>query len=298
MAASTRSRLSSGSPIPMNTMFVSRWPSRHEPARRRSGPGRRSRRPPGRARTRARRSRRTGSRRRSRPGSRCTACAARAIPAAPGSASGPIRSSAPSASRWSAFSVRPPSASRSSVSATVSNRKAASSSARRAAGSVSDLVDRADDAAPHRVADLARAIAPATPRAASHARERIAGSGRTGQARGVGRSRVRPRAHVAADDPAGRPRRYVDPRHPPAARRLDLVEQRASRRAVARPSRPEPTRRLVLRRAATAPPDDEPTTRACRGTSPATAGRHGPVARARSRVASGRAGRPRAGAAW
>ena len=44
--------------------------------------------------------------------------------------------SAPSASRWSAFSVRPPSASFISVSATVSKRKAASSSARRAAGSV------------------------------------------------------------------------------------------------------------------------------------------------------------------
>ena len=27
MAASTRSRLSSGSPIPMNTMLVSRWPA-------------------------------------------------------------------------------------------------------------------------------------------------------------------------------------------------------------------------------------------------------------------------------
>ena len=44
--------------------------------------------------------------------------------------------SAPSDSRWSAFSVRPPSARTSSVVATVSKRNAASSASRSAAGSV------------------------------------------------------------------------------------------------------------------------------------------------------------------
>ena len=61
MAASTRSRLSSGSPMPMNTMLVSRLPVARRGGARRGGPGRRSRRPRGPARTRARRSRRTGS---------------------------------------------------------------------------------------------------------------------------------------------------------------------------------------------------------------------------------------------
>ena len=51
--------LSSGSPMPMNTTFVTRLPSSAR-RRARSGPGRRSRPSRGRARSRARRSRRTG----------------------------------------------------------------------------------------------------------------------------------------------------------------------------------------------------------------------------------------------
>ena len=90
-AASTRSRLSNGSPMPMNTMLVRCCPSPPGAARP-DAPGRRSRRPRGRARTRARPWRRTGIRPRTRPGSRGTACAVRAIRGAPGSASAPTRS--------------------------------------------------------------------------------------------------------------------------------------------------------------------------------------------------------------
>ncbi len=125
----------------------------------RGGPGRRSRRSRGRGRSRARRSRRTGSRPRSRPGSRCTACAARAGRPGPGSASGPIRSSAPSDSRWSAFSVRPPSdETELRVGDGVEAERGVELGAERPAGRVRIARASRGMAVPQRVGDLAGAV--------------------------------------------------------------------------------------------------------------------------------------------
>ena len=156
------------------------------------------------------------------------------------------------------------------------------------------LVDRADDAAPHRVGDLARAVA-GSPRAAEPVAERI--RGQAGQARARRRrSRARRTSAIAADDPAPgragtRPRASAG--RPPAGPR----GARASRRAVARPRGPNRPAGSCSRRAGARRARRRADHARCRRTSRATAGRHGPGARARPRVAPGRAGRPRAGAA-
>ena len=136
-AASTRSRLSSGSPMPMNTMFVSRLTVGGQSSLGVARLVDDLRRPPGLARTRARQWRRTGNRPRSRPGSRCTACAARGRRRAPGSASAPTRSAhrrrvdgAPSRSgrrRRAGSPCRPPCRSRNVVGEGVAERRPAAS---------------------------------------------------------------------------------------------------------------------------------------------------------------------------
>ena len=211
--------------------------------------------------------------------------------------------SAPSASRWSAFSVRPPSASFHSVSATVSNRNAASRSARRPAGSVRTSSIEPTDAAPDRVGDLARAVG-------GHRRARPArpparpGSGRTGRAaRASGLMPVDASAGghatgtMALPTIAGRPRRNSTHgiRRPPAGW-TSWSRSRSPWPTPDRARRTCPAARSVAGRGRR--PDDQPTDRRSRRTSRATAGRRGPGARARppdgagsSRPSSRRSGR-------
>ena len=167
--------------------------------------------------------------------------------------------SAPSASRWSAFSVRPPSASRSSVSATVSNRKAASSASR------SGRRQRPDRRRVGRAAGARRRRRPGGPgsRLATRGEPRVelaGGRARTARAAGrvgpCGRRRGRCSARPASSrrchrttlrDEARRRRddraaQQVDPASA-AAGRLDLVRGepavgRRERRPVAGPTRP------------------------------------------------------------
>ena len=173
---------------------------------RRGGPGRRSRRSRGRARSRARRWRRTGSRPRTRPGSRCTACAARARRRGPGSASGRISMSAPSSSRWRAFSVRPPSASRSSVSSTVSRRKSRASALRSGAGSVRISAASVTPPSFQMASAIWRARNDGSPCAVDPGRELVGGQAGEPRSR-IGRHAVkasaggsRARKHATADD--------------------------------------------------------------------------------------------------
>ena len=227
--------------------------------------------------------------------------------------------SSPSDSRWSAFSVRPPSASRTSVSSTVSNRNAASSSARTAPGA-SGLVERGVAAAPHRVHDLARpvgglaaldepgararrAVRPATPGRGSRGVV-AAGAGRSPNGTTAGAGSV-----IAAilTRVGGVSRQSRRPRSQSAPR----IGLRPCGRAPggARGGRRRSRGRLAGRRRTIAPgtspasdgaTDASPTTSrppAARGTCRATAGRRGPRAPARRRAATGRDGRPRAGAA-
>ena len=204
---------------------------------------------------------------------------------------------APSPSRWRAFSVRPPSASVSSVSATVSNRNAASRSARRPAGSVRIVVDRADRAAPdaHRRPGGRDRRAP---RARPATRPWHQGSARTipGAGHGVTRSMLpqggQTVGRTSLPTIAGRPRRNSTQgiRRPPAG-----WTSWSSERAVAgrQPARAEAPGRQVLARRRARRPDGQPPAAASRRRSRATAGRPGPGARAPRRAATGRGARPR-----
>ena len=172
--------------------------------------------------------------------------------------------SAPSASRWSAFSVRPPSASCHSVSATVSNRNAASRSARRPAGSVRTSSIVRDRPLPDRVGDLAGAVR-GLAALRQPGRERL--RGQAGQA-GPLRGRVGAHAAMLAQAVTG-PARWRCPRSTAghAGRRPTASAGRRPagprRAAAARPCRRQDRARRTCRPAGPSPsddrrPDDEP----------------------------------------
>ena len=131
--------------------------------------------------------------------------------------------SAPSASRWSAFSVRPPSASGARCRRPCRSGTRPRGRSRSAAGSVRDLVDRAGRAAPDGVGDLAGAVgrlaALGEPRG-----ERVGGQPGQSRARRSGvtgrcyRRAVRRSAATSLPTIPGRPRRYASHgiRRPPA----------------------------------------------------------------------------------
>ena len=203
--------------------------------------------------------------------------------------------SAPSSSLWSAFSVRPPSAIRSSVSPTVSKRNASASAVRSAAGSVRDRRRVGRAAAPERVGDLPRAVGglalrdhPRLELGRGHARQ--AGAFVVGHGSMLAQPGQRP-VTACRRSPAGRAgtRR---PRHRLAAGGLDLVEPQDARPAVASADRAVEGRPAPRRAAgpADARHDDDAAVARSRGTSRATAGRRGPGAPAR---AAGRAGSSR-----
>ena len=229
IAASTRSRLRSGSPMPMNTMLVRRRLGR-ETAR-------------GEADLVhdlgdlevASEAKLTG--RAERAADRTTGLArdAQRVPLA---RSRPRRivhqdrlDEGPSASRWRAFSVRPPSASRSSVSATVSKTNAASSAARSgpAASGARRCGRRRATRRPRSGARGTRAlhVRRARPRSASGVRP-----DRPGRRWSRGHESD---ASARADDPGTGAQERL-PGHALAARRLDLEEPEAGRRRRARPA--------------------------------------------------------------
>ena len=143
---------------------------------------------------------------------------------------------APSASRWRAFSVRPPSAFVSSVSATVSKRNSSSSAARERPPEASRCRRSRCAAAPHGVCYLARSkrrlATFGEPRRKLHGCEagdaravRLSGSRLlmlSASARGPTRPLKRPRPAVPETPPV------CGAAHAPPTGRLDLVERQTA----------------------------------------------------------------------
>ena len=302
MAASTRSRLSSGSPIPMNTMLVSRWPSAVEAPRREADlvddlgdlevapepelAGRAERAADGAAglardaqrvalaRAGPRRvvhQHRFDERAVGQPVERLLGQAAvgfrelglgDGVEAERGLELGAQRRPAASASRRSSRSCRPTRHRRPGGR----GRRARSRSASHAAS--------------------ASGVSPDNPgRCVRGHRSMLPQGGQT-----VGRTSLPTIARPAAQ--------VLDPRHPPAAGRLDLVEHEravAGRRARARSKRPDGRCSLGGRDSA-AQTVSRPLRRLDERARPRL-DRRGPGARARRRAATGRAARPRGAAA-